>query len=76
MSDVNISPQWHQWLRQTRPDPPTIREQQGDVVRQAQLKQNAALADARWEAKERWIEDPRKKERESVPRKKIAMPGS
>ncbi|EXJ74605.1 uncharacterized protein A1O5_02902 [Cladophialophora psammophila CBS 110553] len=59
LSDVQISPQWHQWLRQTRNDPPTMQEQAADVQRQAQLKINARLADERWAAKARYIEKPK-----------------
>ncbi|KAI9709245.1 MAG: hypothetical protein M1820_003365 [Bogoriella megaspora] len=43
-----MSPQWIQWLRQTRYDAPSIVEQQQDLVRQAQLRQLAAAADERW----------------------------
>ncbi|OAG40022.1 hypothetical protein AYO21_05703 [Fonsecaea monophora] len=59
LSDVQISPQWHQWLRQTRNDPPTMQEQAADVQRQAQLKINARLADERWAAKAKYIEEPK-----------------
>lgn len=62
-SDVHISPQWHQWLRQTRLHPPTLEEQQMDVMRQVQLKENARLADARWAAKAKYIEKPKEKPR-------------
>ncbi|KAJ6780527.1 hypothetical protein PWT90_03163 [Aphanocladium album] len=58
LSAVKVSPLWHQWLRYTRSDPPSLDEQRGDVVRQAQLKQLAAEADARWAAKPRVMEDP------------------
>ncbi|OAP57149.1 hypothetical protein AYL99_07886 [Fonsecaea erecta] len=58
LSDVQISPQWHQWLRQTRHDPPTLQEQAADVQRQAQLKVMARLADEKWAAKARYIEKP------------------
>ncbi|RMJ12057.1 hypothetical protein CDV36_008314 [Fusarium kuroshium] len=57
-SSVKVSPQWHQWLRHTRQDPPTLEEQQGDVVRQVRMKKLAAEADARWEAKPRVMEAP------------------
>ncbi|KAI5465757.1 hypothetical protein BGZ63DRAFT_400203 [Mariannaea sp. PMI_226] len=57
-SQVKVSPQWHQWLRHTRRDPPTIEEQQSDVVRQEQIKALAAQADARWEAKPKVMEAP------------------
>ncbi|KAK7432788.1 hypothetical protein QQZ08_000650 [Neonectria magnoliae] len=57
-SQVKVNPQWHQWLRYTRRDPPTLDEQQDDVVRQARIKVLAAEADARWEAKPRVMEAP------------------
>lgn len=57
-ADVQVSPQWHQWLRQTRADPPTLQEQAADIQRQALLKHNARLADERWAAKARYIETP------------------
>ncbi|KAM0436964.1 hypothetical protein ACHAPT_002680 [Fusarium lateritium] len=57
-SSVKVSPQWHQWLRHTRQDPPTVEEQEGDVVRQVRMKKLAAAADARWEAKPRVMEAP------------------
>lgn len=57
-SDIRISPQWHQWLRYTRPDPPSVHEQRVDQSRQAQMKQLAAQADARWEAKPRLTDAP------------------
>lgn len=50
--------QWIQWLRHTRSDPPTIAEQQLDEIRQAQLKQLAAAADARWAAKPSALDPP------------------
>ncbi|KAK4175030.1 hypothetical protein QBC36DRAFT_332351 [Triangularia setosa] len=62
-ADVKIPPAWHQWLRHTRPNPPTIEEQQLDLVRQERLKILAAEADKRWEAKPRYIEDPSKETR-------------
>ncbi|KAK3375268.1 hypothetical protein B0H63DRAFT_482434 [Podospora didyma] len=49
--DVKVSPPWHQWLRHTRKEPPSIEEQRADVARQARMKVLAAQADARWEAK-------------------------
>ena len=60
-SDVQVSPLWHQWLRYTRNEPPTMQEQTADVMRQTQLKHNAMLADARWEAKAKYIESPKPK---------------
>jgi NADH dehydrogenase [ubiquinone] 1 alpha subcomplex assembly factor 2 len=50
-SDVEVSPQWHQWLRHTRRHPPSLDEQARDVARQQELKVLAAQADARWVAK-------------------------
>ncbi|KAH6998556.1 hypothetical protein BKA56DRAFT_29576 [Ilyonectria sp. MPI-CAGE-AT-0026] len=57
-SQVKVNPQWHQWLRHTRQEPPTLDEQQDDVVRQARIKVLAAQADARWESKPRVMEGP------------------
>jgi NADH dehydrogenase [ubiquinone] 1 alpha subcomplex assembly factor 2 len=59
-SDVSalISPAWHQWLRHTRPNPPSIAEQRQDVVRQEQLKVLAAQADARWASKKSYLDAP------------------
>ena len=58
-SDVQVSPQWHQWLKQTRADAPSIQEQVADLKRIQELQVNARLADQRWEAKARYIEKPR-----------------
>lgn len=58
LSEVKVSPLWHQWLRYTRQDPPSVSEQQGDVVRQARMKTLAAQADARWEAKPKMMDAP------------------
>jgi len=52
-SDVKVSPQWHQWLRYTRSDPPSLEEQVRDVLRLRQLKVLARQADERWENKRR-----------------------
>ena len=51
---------WHQWLRHTRISPPSIQEQQADVIRQIQLKQRAQLADERWAAKPSVLDKPRR----------------
>lgn len=53
LSEVKVPPQWHSWLRYTRPEPPTLEEQKSEAVRQERIKLLAAQADARWEAKER-----------------------
>jgi len=57
-SDVNIPPQWHQWLRHTRVDAPSLTEQSQDLVRQRNLKVLAAAADARWAAKPSFSDMP------------------
>jgi NADH dehydrogenase [ubiquinone] 1 alpha subcomplex assembly factor 2 len=49
-----------QWLRHTRAEPPSINEQQLDEIRQVQLKQLAAAADARWASKPSAITGPSK----------------
>ncbi|KAF1733859.1 NADH-ubiquinone oxidoreductase assembly factor N7BML [Beauveria bassiana] len=67
LSSVKVGPLWHQWLRYTRRDPPSLDEQRGDVVRRARMKQLAADADARWAAKPRVMEDP-------LPRQQAALP--
>jgi NADH dehydrogenase [ubiquinone] 1 alpha subcomplex assembly factor 2 len=59
---VNLPPQWVQWLRQTRFEPPSLAEQQADVVRQAQMKMLAAQADARWAAKPSMLDAPNKQQ--------------
>jgi len=55
-SDVDVSPQWHQWLRHVRADPPSLEEQARDVVRLRDLKVLAARADERWDMKRMKIE--------------------
>ncbi|CAD6449197.1 0294aedc-f7f3-4439-bb9a-e73838e30635 [Sclerotinia trifoliorum] len=57
-SDVRISPQWHQWLRHTRADAPSIEELLGDVARQERLKILARQADERWNAKASFLDKP------------------
>ncbi|KJZ78924.1 hypothetical protein HIM_01697 [Hirsutella minnesotensis 3608] len=57
-SEVKVSPLWHQWLRYTRDDPPSLVEQRDDVIRQERIKLLAAQADARWEAKPRLSDVP------------------
>lgn len=58
LGDVQVSPQWHQWLRHMRKDAPTIQEQQQDLVRQAHIKQLARLADERWASKPSYLDKP------------------
>lgn len=59
-SEVKISPQWHQWLRHTRREPPSLVEQSQDLVRQQNLKVLAAQADARWAAKPSFLDAPQR----------------
>ncbi|KAK8048279.1 hypothetical protein PG994_010009 [Apiospora phragmitis] len=58
-SVVQVSPQWHQWLRYQRAEPPSLAEQQLDVVRRERMKVLAAEADARWAAKPSYLDQPR-----------------
>ncbi|KAG7051797.1 NADH-ubiquinone oxidoreductase assembly factor N7BML [Colletotrichum scovillei] len=58
LSDVKVSPLWHQWLRYTREDPPTLEEQTREAFRQERMKVLSAQADARWEAKPRLTDAP------------------
>ncbi|KAL0931036.1 NADH-ubiquinone oxidoreductase assembly factor N7BML [Colletotrichum truncatum] len=58
LSDVKVSPLWHQWLRHTRENPPSLEEQSKEVFRQERMKMLAAQADARWEAKPRVMDAP------------------
>ncbi|KAJ6014513.1 hypothetical protein N7540_009104 [Penicillium herquei] len=57
--DVQVTPQWHQWLRYVRPNAPTIEEQRQDLVRQAQMKELARLADERWASKPSFLDKPK-----------------
>lgn len=58
LADVQVSPQWHQWLRHTRPDPPSIQEQEMDVRRQLSIKRLARIADERWASKPSLLDGP------------------
>ncbi|KAF7589752.1 hypothetical protein BBP40_003901 [Aspergillus hancockii] len=58
-ADVQVNPQWHQWLRYVRADPPSIEEQQQDILRQMQIKQLAKLADERWASKPSYLDMPK-----------------
>ncbi|KAL1997237.1 hypothetical protein VTN49DRAFT_7384 [Thermomyces lanuginosus] len=57
-ADVKISPQWHQWLRYVRQDPPSLEEQHRDVIRQQEIKRLAQLADERWRSKPSYLDKP------------------
>ncbi|KAK2768617.1 hypothetical protein FQN54_000473 [Arachnomyces sp. PD_36] len=71
-ADVKVSPQWHQWLRHVRPDAPTIEEQQNELVRQAQMKELARLADERWAEKPSYLDKP--KEQQTGPAMRTSDP--
>ncbi|OJD19672.1 hypothetical protein AJ78_00404 [Emergomyces pasteurianus Ep9510] len=58
LADVKVSPQWHQWLRYTRQEPPTIQEQQNELLRQERMKYLAKLADERWASKPSFLDKP------------------
>ncbi|KAF2110725.1 hypothetical protein BDV96DRAFT_198910 [Lophiotrema nucula] len=60
--DVNVPPQWMQWLRHTRFEPPSINEQRADVFRREQMKVLAAEADARWASKPSAMDAPDKQQ--------------
>ncbi|KAI0883516.1 uncharacterized protein GGS22DRAFT_190175 [Annulohypoxylon maeteangense] len=66
-SEIKVSPQWHQWLRYQRREPPTLDEQAHDLVRREQMKVLAAAADARWEAKPSYLDAPGKEKGQPVP---------
>ncbi|KAM3069632.1 hypothetical protein ACMFMG_010350 [Clarireedia jacksonii] len=57
-ADVSISPQWHQWLRYTRADAPSLQELESDLQRQARLKVLARQADERWAQKQSYLDPP------------------
>ena len=59
-SDIDIPPQWHQWLRYTRPTAPSLQELQHDLIRQQQLKRLATQADERWASKPSVLDAPRR----------------
>lgn len=76
-SDVTskITPAWHQWLRHTRDEPPSLTEQSQDLVRQSNLKLLAAQADARWAAKPSYIDAPGKSQGQPIPAVGVRDPG-
>ncbi|CAG8976684.1 hypothetical protein HYALB_00010809 [Hymenoscyphus albidus] len=59
LSDVQVSPQWLQWLRHTRKEAPSIAEQEGDGARRERLKILAQAADERWARKGSFLEKPK-----------------
>ena len=56
---LTATAQWHQWLRHTRLEAPSMIEQQSDVRRQVELKQLARLADERWASKPSFLDAPK-----------------
>ncbi|KAH8789576.1 hypothetical protein BGZ57DRAFT_850472 [Hyaloscypha finlandica] len=74
-SDIKISPQWHQWLRHTRLDPPSLTEQSQDLMRQRNLKVLAAEADARWAAKPSFLDAPGHARGQPLPALEVEDPG-
>lgn len=58
LTDLFVPAQWHQWLRYVRQHPPSIEEQQHDLIRQAQIKKLARLADERWASKPSFLDKP------------------
>lgn len=60
-TDSRIIAQWHQWLRNTRDDPPTLPELESEVQRQVQMVQRAKIADARWANKPSLLQQPQGK---------------
>ncbi|TDZ61628.1 NADH-ubiquinone oxidoreductase assembly factor N7BML [Colletotrichum trifolii] len=67
VSEVKVSPLWHQWLRHTREHPPNLEEQTREAFRQERIKVLAAQADARWEAKPRVMDAPGEEMGQPVP---------
>ena len=57
-ADVNHTPMWMQWLRHTRPTPPSLDEQRYELTRQASLRQLAAKADERWKSIPSFLDNP------------------
>ncbi|EGD94811.1 hypothetical protein TESG_02314 [Trichophyton tonsurans CBS 112818] len=57
-ADVKVPPQWHQWLRYVRPEPPSIEEQQNELLRQQRIKYLAQQADERWASKPSFLDKP------------------
>ncbi|CUM63395.1 uncharacterized protein PRCAT00000969001 [Priceomyces carsonii] len=53
---LEVPPQWLQWLRQTRPDPPSLEELVNDKIRQQKIKILAQQADERWQSEKERME--------------------
>ncbi|KAK6514947.1 hypothetical protein TWF506_007305 [Arthrobotrys conoides] len=61
-SEFKVDPQWHQWLRATRVEPPSIQELQDEVTRQKIMVERARLADERWAKAGTLLKKPGEKE--------------
>ncbi|KAK6337486.1 hypothetical protein TWF730_002885 [Orbilia blumenaviensis] len=61
-SEFKVDPQWHQWLRATRVEPPSIQELEDEVTRRAIMVQRAKLADERWARAGTLLKKPGEKE--------------
>ncbi|KAF3221451.1 hypothetical protein TWF192_008640 [Orbilia oligospora] len=61
-SEFKVDPQWHQWLRATRFEPPSIQELQDEVTRQKIMVERARLADERWAKAGTLLKKPGEKE--------------
>ncbi|KAK7205411.1 hypothetical protein BZA70DRAFT_278056 [Myxozyma melibiosi] len=48
--DYKLPPQWSQWLRHVRKDPPSIEELESEQVRLATMKARVAAAQQKWAA--------------------------
>ncbi|KAF8427001.1 hypothetical protein EV426DRAFT_559769 [Tirmania nivea] len=48
MAQGVVSPQWHQWLRNVRPEPPSIEELMSDERRRAEVFERARKIEERW----------------------------
>ncbi|KAL3479906.1 hypothetical protein BJX99DRAFT_221445 [Aspergillus californicus] len=57
-SDVQVTPQWHQWLRHVRPKPPSIKEQHEDIQRQERILVLAEIQRKRWETEQAQLDNP------------------
>ncbi|KAL4803599.1 hypothetical protein BDV18DRAFT_144019 [Aspergillus unguis] len=56
--DVEVSPQWHQWLRYVRAEPPSLKEQQDDVLRRRRILVLADMQKKKWEAEQAKLDAP------------------
>ena len=54
--------QWHQWLRHTRQEAPSVQEQQYEVSRRAMVKQLAEQADERWRSVPSFLDSPKQQQ--------------